>query len=119
MTDRSRLWLLHCFTAVALAALPAPARAADDQDITVTSQALWPNEGSVSGYEEYRFRVTNRSPDKTHRVTLSIPKFPTAFHTHYLRSLTRTVEVPPLATVTVSLFHPNLALPGNQEVAVS
>jgi hypothetical protein len=114
MTATSRLWLFPCLTAVALAAPGAPARASKDQDVTVTAEPALPSEGSVSGYVEYRFKVANHSADQTHRVTVTLPKFPSGFYAYYLRSLTRTVEVPPLSTVAVSLFHPNLALPGSE-----
>jgi hypothetical protein len=72
------------------------------------------------GYVEYRFRVENESETDSHRVTVALPQFRAYMNGPYLNGLSRTVEVGPNATATVSLLQPDLAIPfgGSIEVTV-
>ena len=77
--------------------------AVEFDDIVITPE-LTPSGNSYHGYAEYRFAVTNRSPDKTHKVKLIFPKESLSYSGNRIREMTRTVLVGPSATVYVSLF---------------
>jgi hypothetical protein len=83
-------------------------------DITVSPEPMPAFQQPPSyGYIEYRITLTNKSTTDAHRVTLDIPRYKGSWYNHYLRSLRRTVEVGPSSSVTVSLWQPNLPIPGS------
>lgn len=81
-------------------------------DIAVIPELI-PSGTSFHGYAEYRIAVSNRSPDKTHRVTLTLPKDSYNYPQHRIREITRSIVVGPSSTVYVTLFQPPVKLPGN------
>lgn len=83
----------------------------DYGDISVKVETVFGGLGR-DGYAEYRATITNRSTARSHQVTLIIPGLGDAGHEASIREMTRTVEVAPGATVTVSLFQPPLPLEG-------
>lgn len=70
--------------------------------------------GSEFGYLEYRFDITNRSPEKDHIVELVLPK--EAFYRYgvHLSRIRKAVRVPASSTVQVSLYQPPVPLGGNE-----
>jgi hypothetical protein len=107
-----RLW---CIGALALAAVPLLAHPAPAQttfgDIVV-SVLPEPKGNASHGYTEYRVVLLNRSRDRSHTVTLSLPAdAPRRPYEDFLRSVSRTVEVGPGLRVPVSLMHPNRPAP--------
>ena len=84
----------------------------DFDDITVTSE-LGPKGTTYHGYAEYRIGISNRSPDKSHQVTLILPKNSYGHSGEYVREMTRSVVVGPSATVHVSLLQPPMSMWGN------
>jgi hypothetical protein len=100
------------FAPLVLALLLTPALAATDYgDISVKVEIVPDNFGG-EGYVEYRAMITNRSTTRSHQVTLIIPGEWYGASEASIRELTRTVEVAPGATVTVSLFQPPLPMGG-------
>lgn len=81
-------------------------------DITVTPE-LTPKGTTFHGYAEYRIGISNRSPDKSHQVTLTFPKTSYGRSGEYIREMTRSVVVGPSATVHVSLLQPPMSMHGN------
>ena len=81
-------------------------------DIAVIPE-LTPSGTSFHGYAEYRVAVSNRSPDKTHRITLTLPDNTYNFSRYRIRKITRSVVVGPSATVNVTLLQPPVKLHGN------
>jgi hypothetical protein len=106
-------------------------------DIVVTAPLLAENP-SLHGYVEHRFLITNQSTETSHEVKLTLPKVKqigtgnvqrttysngntftsTVQATSYLRSVSRTVRVPPSATVPVSLLQPGPLGGYNLEVTI-
>ena len=84
----------------------------DYDDITVSPE-LYPSGNTFHGYAEYRIAVSNRSPEKTHQVTLMLPKSNYGYETH-IRKMTRSVVVAPSTTVRVSLFQPPVPMHGSR-----
>ena len=80
-------------------------------DIKITPE-LTPSGTSLHGYAEYRIAVSNRSPDKTHQVTLTLPKNSSFGLGNHIRKITRSVVVGPSATVHVALLQPPVTLGG-------
>ncbi len=98
---------------VAITCWTAPdAFAVEFDDIVITPE-LNPSGNSYHGYAEYRIAVTNRSPDKTHKVKLILPKDSFRFVGNRIRKITRLVVVGPSATVHVSLFQPPMEMHGH------
>jgi hypothetical protein len=85
--------------------------ATDYGDISVKVEIVPGNFGG-EGYVEYRATITNRSTARSHTVTLTIPSEGYVAFEASIRELTRTIEVAPGATVTVSLFQPPLPMEG-------
>lgn len=81
-------------------------------DIIITPE-LTPSGSSFHGYAEYRINVSNRSPDKAHHVTLTLPKFNYSMSGNRIRKITRSVIVGPSATAQVALFQPSVRLDGH------
>ena len=96
------LWLVITITA----------RATDFGDLRVQIENLSPGTHE-HGYIEYRATIINRSSQQTHRVTLRLPATLTGADSTALRALTRTIEVAPQSTVTLSLFKPPLEIGGS------
>ncbi len=89
-----------------LAGLSAPAKEATTYgDVAVAVEAEPRNE-SHHGYSEFVFTVANRSRDRAHRVTLTLPRDDFNYFSDRLRSVGRTVEVGPESTVRVALLVP-------------
>ena len=86
--------------------------AVEFDDIVITPE-LTPTGSSYHGYVEYKIAVTNRSPDKTHKVTLILPKDSFRFTGSRIEEITRSVVVGPAATAYVSLFQPPVRIYGN------
>ncbi len=84
----------------------------DFDDITITPE-LQPRGTTFHGYAEYRIGISNRSPDKPHQVTLTMPKNSYAHSGEHIREMTRSVVVGPSATVYVSLLQPPLSMQGH------
>lgn len=83
----------------------------DYEDITVSPE-LHPSGNTLHGYAEYRIVVSNRSPDKTHQVTLILPETSYGVYEKRIREMTRSVVVGPSATVHVSLLQPPVQMHG-------
>ena len=87
-------------------------------DIFITP-GLTPSGSSLHGYAEYRINVSNRSPDKAHHVTLTLPKSNYSIFGNRIRKITRSVIVGPSITARVALFQPSVILDGRDlEVAI-
>lgn len=84
----------------------------DFDDITITP-GLQPKGTTYHGYAEYRIGISNRSPDKPHQVTLTMPKNSYAHSGEHIREMTRSVVVGPSATVYVSLLQQPLLMEGH------
>ena len=84
----------------------------DFDDITITPE-LQPNGTTFHGYAEYRIGVSNRSPHKTHQVTLILPKASYASSGQQIRQMTRSVVVGPSSTVYISLLQPPMVIHGH------
>src|SRR5262249_14808615 len=96
----------------------APARAVTYEDIDVTLLPE-PKDKSSHGYFEYVFLVTNRSAERPHTVTLSVPDQKSYTGSDYIRELRRTVvQVGPKETVRVALLQPDYPHLGGEDVAV-
>ncbi len=106
MTDLSGNRTARCFFAALLCAMliSISAYAADYGDISVKVEKVT---GGLSnaGYEEYRATIINRSPAKTHRVTLVF--FAEAGMAE-VSEVRRTVEVAPSSSATIALFKPQM-----------
>ena len=94
-----------------------PKRDFGDISITVTSE---PRGTAAHGYSEYIFTLTNRSTERGHTVTLTIPaELEVLHHDDYIRSITRTVQIEPKTTLQVSLLHPDFPDVGGEGLKVS
>ena len=94
---------LRFFAALLCALLTAASAYATDYDDVSVKVETVTEAHSSSGYDEYRVTVTNRSPTKSHRVTV------TMYGNSYLDNVgeaRRSVEVAPSSTATVSMFKP-------------
>ncbi len=70
------------------------------------------------GYTDHRFLVENKSPSKTHKVTLSLPK--SAFGSgDSISQLSRMIEIGPASRMTVSIPQPPLDMSGSSGIVVS
>jgi hypothetical protein len=87
-------------------------------DITITP-GLQPTGDTSHGYAEYRIAVSNYSPDKTHQVTLILPKSVFGVSGNRIREITRSVIVGPSATVHVSLLQPPVLLASGSELGIA
>jgi hypothetical protein len=65
-----------------------------------------PKGTSSHGYTEYGVAVTNNSSDRSHRVTLSLPRTSFGLREDHIRELSRTLDVGPGATVRFALLQP-------------
>ena len=92
--------------------LALTARATDYGDLRIQIENLSPGTHE-HGYVEYRATISNRSATQTHRVVLQLPATAYAVDGNVIRSLTRTLEVAPGASVAVSLFKPALEMTGS------
>ena len=108
----TNLFITVCFL-IAIGYCTAPNASAVEFDDIVITLELTPTGSSSHGYVEYRIAVTNRSPDKTHKVELILPKDSFRITGNQIREMTRTVVVGPAATVHVSLFQPPVRLYGS------
>jgi hypothetical protein len=99
-------------------ASPAQARTMTfgDLEITVASE---PKGSSSHGYFEYLFVVVNKSKERPHTVSLSIPFEKTFSNDDTIRDLRRTVQVGANETVHVSLWQPDYPPIGGVDVAVT
>lgn len=93
---------------LALAAFPVPAQAitATFGDIEIAPQPP-PKGNSWHGYFEYVFHVHNKSAERPHLVSLSIPFERLFINEDSIRDLRRTVQVGAKETVRVSLLQPD------------
>ncbi|HEY7426191.1 MAG TPA: hypothetical protein VH682_18315 [Gemmataceae bacterium] len=100
-----------------LLALAAPAQAMTYEDIEVTLQSDSKDKSS-HGYFEYVFLITNRSAERPHTVTLSVPDQKGFTGSDHIRELRRTVRVGAKETVRVALLQPDYPHLGGEDVAV-
>ena len=90
----------------------------DFDDITITPE-LQPTGDTSHGYAEYRIAVSNRSPDKTHQVTLILPKSVFGVYGNRIREITRSIIVGPSTTVHISLLQPPVLLASGSELGIA
>ncbi len=71
--------------------------------------------GDVShGYASHRIRIQNRSPDKTHRIKISLEQSQlSSSRKGRLKSISKTIEVEPNSTVETYMHQPYLRLLGD------
>jgi hypothetical protein len=100
-----------------LLALTAPARAMTYGDIEVTLLSE-PKDKSWHGYFEYVFLVTNRSTERPHTVTLSMPAQKWGTGLDHIRELRRTQRVGPNETARIALLQPDYPNVGGGDVTV-
>jgi hypothetical protein len=105
------------FSACLLLTLAAPALATTYGDIDIVLQSE-PKDKSWHGYFEYVLLVTNRSAERPHTVTLSLPDQKGYTGSDHIRELRRTVRVGPNETVRVALLQPDYPHVGGEDVAV-
>ncbi|HEY7330593.1 MAG TPA: hypothetical protein VH592_23335 [Gemmataceae bacterium] len=106
--------------ALILIVLPTPVQAVTTTfgDIEITPEP--PPKGTSShGYFEYVFYLVNKSTDRPHTVSLSIPFEKSSYASDSIRELRRTVQVGANETVRVSLLQPDYPPIGGMDVAVS
>jgi hypothetical protein len=87
-------------------------------DIEITPE-LPPKGTSSHGYFEYVFYLVNKSEERPHTVSLSIPFEKSYYPSDSIRELRRTVQVGANETVRVSLLQPDYPPIGGVDVAVS
>jgi hypothetical protein len=114
----TRLWA--AVGALLLTALPAPAKESTTYGDVAVAVESEPRNDSRHGYAEFVFTVNNRSRDRAHRVTLTLPRDDYAWYGDRIRSVSRTVEVGPENTVRVALLVPFFppVTGGNLRVAI-
>ncbi|HEX7010439.1 MAG TPA: hypothetical protein VF184_10680, partial [Phycisphaeraceae bacterium] len=110
---KQRLGVMLAVGWLCVAAMAAAARGETYGQLTIQAEAP-PYASTNHGYAEYRVTLTNRSPDRGHSVTLTLPKENESWGDDHIRSITRHIEVPPASTVQVSLFQPPLPVYGSQ-----
>ncbi len=100
--------------------LPAAAEAKTTYGEIVLEVEAAPQGTTAHGYSEYRFQIVNRSADRGHQVTLSLPhqSFGGRYDTS-IRSVSQSVEVGAGQTVTVSLLCPPRPEVNGRGVAVT
>ncbi|MBF0502688.1 MAG: hypothetical protein HQM09_21315 [Candidatus Riflebacteria bacterium] len=91
--------------------------AVTQDDITVDIDPILPGESS-HGYIEYPLVITNSSSDRTHQVDLLMPEHDNHAHysyysTSWLSDITRSVMVPPGATLRIPIWQPTLPIMGS------
>src|SRR5687767_1299631 len=104
------LSLIACSAAV-LSGTP-PALATVYRDITITAESVMAG-NPTHGYTEYLVNITNSSVDKSHQVTLMLPRGHHGGIGNHFREIRRTVTVGPGAMVRVSLLQHALPLGGS------
>src|SRR6185437_3759574 len=110
-----RCGLVVCLMALAL----APAARADtfgDIDIVLESE---PRGESWHGYFEYAFIVTNRSRERAHTVSLSLPGEKYILRGDYLRDVRRTEQVGAKQRVRITLLQPDYPPIGGSGLAIT
>lgn len=110
-----RLLLLLPFFLLAAPRLQAQVRFGD-VEVSVP-ESIW---GGFHGYVEYRLQVSNTSPERGHRVRLSLPRNYNSFASGipHLEEISRTVDLPPRSSLSVSLLQPGLPLQGDNYVGI-
>lgn len=110
----SRFARFACFAVLLVAMLPTSAAHAQQGgafgDIQIVDRTVAPDD-SEFGYVDHAFEITNHSPDRTRRVTLSAPAGDSG-DLHRIRQLSRSVELAPGASARVSILQPPLPLGG-------
>lgn len=99
-----------------IAGLCASARAESQRfdDITVIVEpAMISHAFTNHGYIEYRFRVTNMSPDQNHAVEIILPRNSWGHSRHHVEHVRRAAVVAPRSSAMISLFQPPLPMDGN------
>ncbi len=97
---------------------PAHALPTTFGDIAITPEPD-PKGISSHGYFEYIFQVVNKSTERSHLVSLSIPFEKLFLNGDSIRELRRTVEVGANETVRISLLQPDHPPIGGTNVAVT
>ena len=107
-----RCWLLvvGCF-------IPFLSRADQFGDVSVDPSAIFTG-NTFHGYAEMRVMLGNRSPDRTHVVTLVYPDNPFGNSGNSISRLSRTVTLAPGTREIVSLLQPPLPVQGNNSIRV-
>jgi hypothetical protein len=100
-----------------LVALSAPAKEARTYGDIAVSVETEPRNDSLHGYVEFVFTVANRSRDRGHHVTLTLPHSEWAGRGwgDQIRWVSRTVKVGPESTARVALLVPHFPPPCNGE----
>jgi hypothetical protein len=105
-----RLLTAATLAAAALLLPPAAARAQEGPATQIGDLhiVVWPppKDECQHGYTEYVVTITNRSDDRPHEVTLSLPRYSYRAWYDYMQEVSRTARVGPGATVRVSLMQP-------------
>jgi hypothetical protein len=92
-------------------------RAEDFGDVSVTANAIYTG-NTFHGYAEMRVILENRSPGKTHVVTLVYPNNGYANYGNNISRLARSVSLAPDAREVVSLLQPPLPAQGDGSIRV-
>lgn len=108
MTPKN-LFMMVLFLSVLASGLCYGIERFDDISIMTISA---PSVASYHGYAEWSFMITNNSPKKTHRVTLVMPDRVHGYGDH-VSSISRTVNVGPLASAKMSMFQPAVRMNGS------
>lgn len=100
----------------------------DVGDLTITPLPVWGlnsnnlgSTGDTHGYIEYRFLIENNSETDSHTVKLSLPRTQANFGFrmgHYLLAARKVTQVGPGGSVEISIFQPDLPLPGVNDAEV-
>ena len=109
---------VECFFFLLCLVFCFPARAAEQfGDISVDPNAIYTG-NTFHGYAEMRVNLENRSPTKTHSVTLVFPDQSYGSGGNSISRLSRTVKVAPGAREVVSLLQPPLPASGDGSIRV-
>src|SRR5579863_7947814 len=114
-SEAARVAVLFCIFNFAF--LISPRAAEDFGDISVSPNAIYTG-NTFHGYAEMRVVLENRSPTKTHVVTLVYPNTSSRNYGNSLSRLSRSVSLAPDARELVSLLQPPLAAQGDGSIRV-
>jgi hypothetical protein len=118
MAEKIHVLTWGCVLSLVLTAAPAAAAPVQFGEMELEIQSA-PQSGAEHGYTEYRIRAHNRSKERAHRVTLTLPGV--THQTHFrarLQSVSRTVEVGPGLTAPISLLAPSFPDIAGQDIEV-
>jgi len=109
-----RLWGWSIVGFVMLLAAAAHAQTVGDVSVNVLPlPSTGSGQSTTHGYMEVRVSLTNRSPVRSHQVTLTLPGDGRGGYGNSISAITRTVTLAPNANAVVSLFQPPLPIGGD------